>query len=166
MNKILSALFALMLVLSGCGDSTSASDSGSKGGNFPSNGDPDFYCDVTEGDNWWQMKVNIPNYMGMVEKFTYEENGTGTQYYEESYFGLSTSEKKMMCMEWNQEIKEKSRKKNFKETYCGNGVFYSIIEYEGQSRESIVEEASYFEEKCQRYKRKWENGEFDEDYDD
>ena len=79
MKKILFALLALMFALSGCGDSTSASDSGSKGGSFPSNGDPDFYCEVTEGDNWWQMKVNIPKYKGIVEKFTYEEGGTGTQ---------------------------------------------------------------------------------------
>ena len=128
MNKILLALFALMFVLSACEDSTSASDSGSKGGSFPSNGDPNFYCEVTKGDNWWQMKL--------------------------------------MCQEWEQELKEKSRKKNFKDAYCGNGVFYSVIEYEGQSRESIEEEASYFEEDCQRYKKKWENGEFDEEYDD
>ena len=166
MNKILLALFALMFVLSACEDSTSASDSGSKGGSFPSNGDPNFYCEVTKGDNWWQMKLNIPKYKGMVEKFTYEENGTGSQYYEEAYFGLTSIEKKMMCQEWEQELKEKSRKKNFKDAYCGNGVFYSVIEYEGQSRESIEEEASYFEEDCQRYKKKWENGEFDEEYDD
>ena len=91
MKKFLLILSALaMFAFTACDDSASSGDnSGSNSnssntskGSFPPNGGNDgFYCEVTSGEGWAQIKVNIPGYMGHVEKRSYDAaTETATQY--------------------------------------------------------------------------------------
>ena len=144
MKKILFALGMLaMFAVTACDDSASSGDSNGSGsnttskttGSFPPNGDEGFYCDVTDGTNadgsyWKQIKVNIPKYKGHVEKFTFDQNGTGTQYYEDSFFYTTSYEKTAMCLEYEDGLKENSHKRNYTETYCGNGFYYFVITFD------------------------------------
>ena len=169
MKKMLIALTLLVpvLVFMACGDSASGAsenNSASSKGSFPANGDPDFYCEVTKGEGWVQMKVNIPNYKGIVEKVGYDSStDTGTQYYEESYFNLTSVEKAEMCLEYDRDIKnDKDRK--LTDYYCGKGVFYMLGTVKNASRymeEFEIAEEGY-EQDCKRYEREWEEGEYDE----
>ena len=65
---------ALAFALTACEDSASNASAdlnqqaSERSGSFPKNGDPNFYCEVTSGEGWAQIKVNIPNYMGHVTK--------------------------------------------------------------------------------------------------
>ena len=95
MKKLLFVLGMLsMFAFTACDDSASSGDSSDNGsgsktsstpkGSFPANGDEGFYCEVTSGDGWAQIKVNIPGYKGHVEKRSYDAvTETATQYYEE-----------------------------------------------------------------------------------
>ena len=176
MKKFLLVLSALAVgfAFTACDDSAS-SDGGDKSnsnsqatkGSFPTNGDEAFYCEVTEGENedgsyWKQIKVNIPKYKGHVEKITFDETGTGTQYYEEAQYYITSYEKAAMCLEFEDGIKEQSRKRNFTETYCDNGVSYFVISFENVSMGSLVSAVGSYEEDCEDYKQKWKEGEYDE----
>ena len=142
MKKLLFALGMLMvLAFTACDDSASSGDSSGSNsaskskGSFPPNGDDSFYCVVTDGRNadgsyWKQIQWNIPGYKGHVEKFTFDENGNGTQYYEESQFYITPYEKTAMCLEFEDAIKQQSHKRNFTETYCENGVSYFVISFQ------------------------------------
>ena len=164
---------ALMFVFGACDDSTSADSNGSNTvrGCFSSTGDPNFSCEVTEGTDadgksWKQIKVNIPNYKGHVEKMTYDESGSGTQYYETSYFNLTPRKKMLMCLEFEDGIKSSSKKRNYTETYCDNGVSYFVITFENIPMSTIVSQVSSYEEDCEDYRRKWEDGDYDESVND
>ena len=176
MKKLLFALgmFA-MLAFTACDDSPSSGDSNGSGsnppsetkGSFPPNGDEGFYCLVTDGQNedgsyWKQIKVNIPKYKGHVEKFTFDENGTGTQYYEDSHFYITPHEKAALCLEFEDGIKESSHKRNYTETYCKNGVSYFVISFQNMSLGSLNSAIVEYEEDCEDYKRKWKDGDYDE----
>ena len=177
MNKkiLFPALFlAVMFSFVACDDSTSSGNgdnSGSLGtikGSFPPNGDENFYCEVTDGTNedgsyWKQIKVNIPKYKGHVEKITYDETGSGTQYYEDSRFYLTPYEKRVMCLEFEDGIKEQSRKRNVTESYCENGVSYFVISFQNAGLGSLTSKVDSFEEDCEGYMQKWKDGEYDED---
>ncbi len=177
MKKALFAISSLVLALAftACGDSSSgASDSDpsnggkpSAKGSFPQNGDPEFYCYATSGTDedgkiWGQIKLNIPNYKGHVERITFDEAGNGTQYYEQSYYNLNSYNKTAMCLEFEQGIEEKSRKRNFTETHCENGVSYFVISFQGAPINELMMHATEFEEDCEQYKREWEDGEYEE----
>lgn len=177
MRKSLFALGFLVFALAftACGDSSSgASESNlsndgktSAKSSFPQNGDPDFYCEVTsgtdeDGKTFGQIKVNIPNYKGHVERIAFDEAGNGTQYYEESYYNLNSYNKRAMCLEFEQGIEEKSRKKNFTETYCENGVSYFVISFQDAPIDHLAQHANEYKEDCEQYRREWEDGEFDE----
>ena len=134
---------------------------------FPPNGDEGFYCEVTSGTNedgsyWKQIKVNIPKYKGHVEKITYDESGTGTQYYEDSYFYTTPYEKTTMCLEFEDGIKEGAHKRNYTETYCGNGFYYFVISFENAGLEEITSNVDEYEDDCKQYEREWKDGEYDE----
>lgn len=138
-----------------------------KKSSFSPNGDEGFYCEVTsgtneDGSNWKQIKVNIPKYKGHVEKITYDENGTGTQYYEDSYFYTTSYEKKAICLEFEDGIKEGAHKRNYTETYCGNGFYYFVISFENADLEEIGWTIDEYEDDCKQYEREWKDGEYDE----
>ncbi len=176
MKKLLFALgmFA-MLAFTACDDSASSGDSNGSGsnsaskskGSFPPNGDDGFYCVVTDGTNedgsyWKQIQVNIPKYKGHVEKFTFDKNGNGTQYYEDSHFYITPYEKKAMCLEFEDGIKESSHKRNYTETYCENGVSYFVISFQNVSLESLNWNVAEYESDCKDYEQKWKDGDYDE----
>lgn len=155
-------LFASLMAFTACDDSASGDSEGSKG-SFPQNGDPSFYCEVTSGEGWAQIKVNIPGYMGRVEKFSYDAaTETATKYYEESYYKLTEFEKAEMCLEYDRDIKN-NKKKNVTDYYCGNGVFYMVVSATNASRykEEVSEEAVYFKERCLEYEEDWNDGVYD-----
>ena len=176
MKKILFALGMLAIfTLTACDDSASSGDSNGSGsnstskttGSFPPTGDEGFYCEVTDGTNadgsyWKQIKVNIPKYKGHVEKFTFDQNGTGTQYYEDSFFYTTPYEKSAMCLEFEDGIKENSYKRNYTETYCGNGFYYFVISFQNLSLEALHSQVDDYEEDCKDYERKWKGGDYDE----
>ena len=177
MKKFLLALGMLsMLAFTACDDSASSSGdnngSGSKStsnskGSFPANGDEGFYCEVTDGTNadgsyWKQIKVNIPKYKGNVEKFTFDENGNGTQYYEEAQFYITPYEKTAMCLEFDDAIKQQSHKRNFTETYCENGVSYFVISFQNVNPGALYSSIVDYESDCENYERMWKEGEYDE----
>ena len=136
----------------------------SQKGSFPVNGDPNFYCDVTSGEGWAQIKVNIPNYMGHVEKIGYDPStDTGTQYYEEAFYRLTSFEKSAMCLEYDEEFKN-DKTHNVTDYYCGEGVFYMVVTAEnvGGHLDEFTTAEEDFRESCERYQRKWDEGEYDE----
>jgi len=173
MKKFLLALslVALAFTLVACDDSASGG-SGSNGvgeakGSFPPNGDEGFYCLVTDGHNedgsyWKQIMVNIPKYKGHVEKITFDENGNGTQYYEDSHFYITPYEKAALCLEFEDAIKSQSQKRNYTETYCKNGVSYFVITFKNASVESLAFKVGEYESDCKDYERKWKEGDYDE----
>ena len=176
MKKILFALGMLaMFTVTACDDSASSGDSNGSGsnttskmtGSFPPNGDEGFYCDVTDGTNadgsyWKQIKVNIPKYKGHVEKFTFDQNGTGTQYYEDSFFYTTSYEKTAMCLEYEDGLKENSHKRNYTETYCGNGFYYFVISFQNLHLETLHSQVDDYEDDCKDYEKKWKDGDYDE----
>jgi len=176
MKKFLFVLGMLtMLAFTACDDSASSGDSNGSGsnppsetkGSFPPNGDEGFYCLVTDGQNedgsyWKQIKVNIPKYKGHVEKITFDENGNGTQYYEDSHFYITPYEKTAMCLEFEDAVKKQSQKRNYTETYCNNGVSYFVITFQNASVESLAEKVAWYESDCDDYKQKWRDGDYDE----
>ena len=134
---------------------------------FPTNGDEGFYCEVTEGENedgsyWKQIKVNIPKYKGHVEKFTFDETGTGTQYYEDSHFYITPYEKTTFCLEFEDGIKEGAHKRNYTETYCENGFYYFVISFQNLSLGTLQSQVEEYEDDCKQYEREWKDGEYDE----
>ena len=173
MKKFLLALslVALAFTLVACDDSASGG-SGSNGvgeakGSFPPNGDEGFYCLVTDGHSedgsyWKQIMVNIPKYKGHVEKITFDENGNGTQYYEDSHFYITPYEKAALCLEFEDAIKSQSQKRNYTETYCKNGVSYFVITFKNASVESLAFKVGEYESDCKDYERKWKEGDYDE----
>ena len=140
---------------------TSANPSSGKKGSFPVNGDPNFYCIVNHGEEadgkiWSEKKFNIPNRQGHVERLTFDANGNGTQYYEDSYYNLNNRNKVAMCMEFNEAVKEKSRKKNFIETYCEGQVSYFVIAFENAPLDELISRVNSFVEDCEWEKKNWE----------
>ena len=178
MKKLLFALGMLaVLAFTACDDSASSgsdngngsgSNSASKSkGSFPPNGDDSFYCVVTDGRNadgsyWKQIQWNIPGYKGHVEKFTFDENGNGTQYYEEAQFYITPYEKTAMCLEFEDAIKQQSHKRNFTETYCENGVSYFVISFQNVNLGALYSSIVDYESDCENYERMWKEGEYDE----
>ena len=167
-KALILGLGALVFSLVACEDSTSASDSQRKG-SFPAQGNPNFSCEVTEGVNedgskWAQVVVNIPNYMGEVEKLTTDEYGNGSQYIEETYFKLSGMEKRYMCLEYDEFVQEERTKgdKNITDYYCDDGVFYFVTEFEGARLDRLDARSQGYYERCEDYKREWEEGEYEE----
>jgi hypothetical protein len=148
----------------GAATDNSGKTSTSSKGSFPVNGDSDFYCVVSKGEGWVQLKVNIPNYMGHIEKVGYDSlTDTGTQYYEESYYGLKAYEKKEMCLEYDRDIKN-DKDRDLTDYYCGDGVFYMLNTVKNASlyMEEYTMAEDDFEEDCKRYEREWEDGDYDE----
>lgn len=136
----------------------------SQKGTFPVNGDPNFYCDVTSGEGWAQIKVNIPNYMGHVEKIGYDPStDTGTQYYEEAFYRLTSFEKSAMCLEYDEEFKN-DKTHNVTDYYCGEGVFYMVVTAKnvGGHLDEFTTAEEDFRESCESYQRKWDEGEYDD----
>ena len=177
MKKFLLALGMLsMFAFTACDDSASSgSDSNGSGskstsnskGSFPANGDEGFYCEVTDGTNadgsyWKQIKVNIPKYKGHVEKFTFDENGNGTQYYEDAQYYITPYEKTAMCLEFEDAIKQQAHKRNFIETYCENGVSYFVISFQNVNPGALYSAIVDYESDCENYERMWKEGEYDE----
>lgn len=176
MKKFLFVLGMLaMLAFTACDDSASSGDSNGSGsnppsetkGSFPPNGDEGFYCLVTDGQNedgsyWKQIKVNIPKYKGHVEKITFDENGNGTQYYEDSHFYITPYEKTAMCLEFEDAIKKQSQKRNYTDTYCKNGVSYFVITFKNASVGSLASKVADYESDCKDYEQKWKDGDYDE----
>lgn len=176
MKKFLFVLGMLtMLAFTACDDSASSGDSNGSGsnppsetkGSFPPNGDEGFYCLVTDGQNedgsyWKQIKVNIPKYKGHVEKITFDENGNGTQYYEDSHFYITPYEKTAMCLEFEDAIKKQSQKRNYTDTYCKNGVSYFVITFKNASVSSLASKVADYESDCKDYEQKWKDGDYDE----
>ena len=161
-------LSALVFSLVACDDSTSASDSQRKG-SFPQHGYPNFICEVTDGTNedgstWAQILVNIPHYMGEVEKLTTDERGNGSQYIEEAYFGNSEREKRNMCLEYDEFVREEKEKgeKNITDHFCGDGVFYFVTEFSGARIDRLASRMQSFRERCEDYQKKWDEGEYEE----
>lgn len=178
MKRVMVALASLAMVLafsacdgsasttSGSGDTSDnfGTTSTSSKGSFPSNGDPDFYCTVSKGEGWVQLKVNIPNYKGRVKKLSYDSStDKGSQYSEVSYYGLTSAEKKEMCLEYDKDAKN-DKDLNISDYYCGNGVFYMLTSVENASlyMEEFTMAEDDFEEDCKRYEREWEDGEYDD----
>lgn len=161
------ALLVLAFSLNACDDSASSSSENESAGSFPAKGDPDFYCAVTEGfDNgtyWIQIKVNIPNYKGHVERLTYDENGNGSQYIEESYFRISAGNKMEMCLDFKQFVREEKRERNITDSYCKDGVKYYTAEFKNTSIKDLVSRGASFDEDCKDYKREWLEGEYEDD---
>lgn len=176
MKKLLLALGMLtMFAFTACDDSASSGDSDGSGststskskGSFPPNGDDSFYCVVTDGRNadgsyWKQIQWNIPGYKGHVEKFTFDENGNGTQYYEEAQFYITPYEKTAMCLEFDDAVKQQSHKRNFTETYCENGVSYFVISFQNVNPGALYSSIVDYESDCENYERMWKEGEYDE----
>lgn len=176
MKKILAlGTLALAFAFTACDNSASSGSdtNGNAGksaakGSFPQGGDPDFYCIADsgvdkDGNNWSEIRVNIPNYWGHVERITFDAAGNGTQYYEEAYYGLSSVKKGMMCLEFNDEIQKKSAKYDFAETYCENGVSYFIVRFQDVDvEEELAPRIEYFRDDCEDYKQEWEEGEYDD----
>lgn len=173
MKKFLLALgsVALAFTLAACDDSASggsgSNETSETKGSFPPNGDEGFYCLVTDGQNedgsyWKQIKVNIPKYKGHVEKITFDENGNGTQYYEDSHFYITPYEKTAMCLEFEDAIKKQSQKRNYTDTYCKNGVSYFVITFKNASEGSLTSKVAAYESDCDDYKQKWRDGDYDE----
>ena len=166
---VLSLLGSLMAVIA-CDDSASSgngSGSNSSKGSFPPNGGNDgFYCEVTSGEGWAQIKVNIPGYKGQVEKRSYDEaTETATQYYEESQYNLSSFDKTEMCLEYDRDIKNNKKKnKNLTDYYCGNSVFYMVGKIENASylKDDFAAAKYEFDKECDDYERKWKEHGFDE----
>ena len=171
MKRKFIALMALSLMFSfvACDDSASGSSEGESSevkGSFPQGGDPEFYCEATsgiddDGRNWSQIKVNIPNYKGHVERFVFDNEGNGTQYYEEAHFKIKSYEKAEMCLEFNQFLAEEKGERNITDSYCGEGVSYFVVQFENVKIERLMPQITYFEEDCEQYKREWEEGEYD-----
>ncbi|ACX74253.1 putative lipoprotein [Fibrobacter succinogenes subsp. succinogenes S85] len=141
---------------------TGANTSNAKKGSFPENGDPNFYCIVTHGEEpdgkiWSEKKFNIPNRQGHVERLTFDADGNGTQYYEDSYYNLNNRNKVAMCMEFNEAVKEKSNKKNFIETYCEGQVSYFIIAFENAPLDELISRTNSFAEDCKWEEKNWED---------
>lgn len=180
MKKILAlGTLALAFAFTACDDSASSNSdtNGNAGGNagkseakgsFPQGGDPNFYCIADSGvdengNNWSEIRVNIPKYRGHVEKITYDAAGNGTQYYEETYFSLNSVKQAMMCLEFNDEIEKKSAKYDFADTYCENGVSYFVVRFQDVDvEEELAPRIEYFKEDCEDYKQEWEEGEYDD----
>jgi len=178
MKKLLFLLGMLsMFAFTACDDSASSGDSSDNGsgsktsstpkGSFPANGDEGFYCEVTDGTNadgsyWKQIKVNIPKYKGHVEKFTFDQNGTGTQYYEDAGFYITPYEQTAMCLEFEDGIKESSYKRNYTQTYCGNGFYYFVISFQNLKLETLQLQVKDYEDDCKDYEKKWREGDYDE----
>jgi hypothetical protein len=176
MKKILTlGTLALAFAFTACDDSTSSSSetNGNAGksatkGSFPQGGDSDFYCIADSGvdengNNWSEIRVNIPKYRGHVERITYDAAGNGTQYYEETYFSLNSVKQAMMCLEFNDEIEKKSAKYDFADTYCENGVSYFVVRFQDVDvEEELAPRIEYFKEDCEDYKQEWESGEYDD----
>ena len=159
-------LLVLAFSLNACDDSASSSSENDAVGSFPAKGDPDFYCNVTEGsDNgtyWIEMKVNIPKYKGHLERLTYDDKGNGTQYIEDAYFRISMGNMVEMCLDFKQFIREEKQERNITESYCKNGVSYFVTEFKNVSMSNLVSRGSGFHEQCKDYKRDWESGEYDD----
>ncbi len=176
MKKLLLALGMLtMFAVTACDDSASSGDSNDSGsksssiskGSFPPNGDESFYCIVTDGRKedgsyWKQIRLNIPKYKGFVENFTFDENGNGTQYYEDAQYYITPYEKTAMCLEFEDAIKQQAHKRNFIETYCENGVSYFVISFRNVNLGSLNSAISDYESDCENYERMWKEGEYDE----
>lgn len=175
MKKAFLNMFILSLAVAFCACDDSASGSPENGGDsgktaeskgsFPAGGDPDFYCEATigvdsDGKNWSQIKLNIPNYKGFVERIVFDDAGNGSQYYEESYFKISPMDKAEMCLEFEQALREDLADKNVTDSYCGEGVSYFVIEFEKVKPERLASYAVSFREDCEDYERDWEEGEY------
>ena len=145
-------LLVLAFSLNACDDSSSSSSENDAVGSFPAKGDPDFYCNVTEGsDNgtyWIEM--------------TYDDKGNGTQYIEDAYFRISMGNMVEMCLDFKQFIREEKQERNITESYCKNGVSYFVTEFKNVSMSNLVSRGSGFHEQCKDYKRDWESGEYDD----
>ena len=160
---------ALAFALTACENSASNASADSnqqaseRSGSFPKNGDPNFYCEVTSGEGWAQIKVNIPNYMGHVEKRSYDATtDVGTQYYEESYYNLNPFQKSEMCLEYERDVKN-DKKRNITDFYCGHGVFFMVVTAENASRyiDEFTTMEDHFIERCREYREDWDNGVYD-----
>jgi hypothetical protein len=180
MKKFLFALGTLaMFAFTACDDSASSGEdsnsgngSGSNGtseakGSFPPNGgDAGYYCDVTSGEGWAQIKVNIPGYKGHVEKRSYDAaTNTATQYYEESQYNLSPLDKVEMCLEYDRDIRDNTKKNRYlTDYYCKNSVFYMVgtISNASYLKEDYAAAKYEFMQSCEDYDRKWEEHGYDE----
>jgi hypothetical protein len=148
----------------GSASDNSGKTSTSSKGSFPLKGESDFYCTVSKGEGWVQLKVNIPNYMGHIEKVGYDSStDTGTRYYEESFYGLTSFEKKEMCLEYDRDIKN-DKDLNLTDYYCGDGVFYMLNTVENASlyMDEFTMAEEIYEDDCKRYERKWNEGEYED----
>lgn len=178
MKKLLLALGMLaVLAFTACDDSASSGSDNGNGsgsnsasnskGSFPPNGGNDgFYCIVSGGEGWAQIKVNIPGYMGHVEKRSYDDaTGTATQYYEEVQYNITEYEKQLMCLEYDRDIRDNTKKNRYlTDYYCDNAVFYMVgtIENANYLKEEYAEAKSAFSERCKDYERKWDEHGFDD----
>ena len=97
-----------------------------------------------------------------MEKITFDENGNGTQYYEDSHFYITPYEKTAMCLEFEDAIKKQSQKRNYTDTYCKNGVSYFVITFKNASVGSLASKVVDYESDCKDYEQKWKDGDYDE----
>lgn len=164
LNKFyFSILFGLAITLTACGDDDSSGVSGS----FPDGGDPKFYCEVTDGTDsdgtiWVQFKLNVPNRFGQFQKRSLKKDGTELSYWERTYYNLNSKMEKMMCEEFEEDIKQDlQREDNGIEDYaCGNGVEY--VHYKEQtSKKNLDSVKKSFEEECEDFQRKRDEGDLD-----
>ena len=171
MKKFLFALstLALMFAFTACDDSASGGDGAESQewkGSFPPNGDAGFYCEVTSGESWAQLKVNIPGYMGHVEKRSFDDaTQTATQYYEEVQYNLNPFEKVEMCLEYDRDIRDDAKRKRYlTDYYCKNSVFYMVgtIPSAGYLKEEYATAAYEFRQSCDDYEKKWKEHGYDE----
>lgn len=157
---------ALALVVA-CDSSTSSGDD-----NTPEtpkketyHGNPEFSCVVTQDESWVKMELNIPKYKGMVRKLENRGNGSFYEYYEETYFDLSTWQMKEMCLEYEDAAKEKAAE-DFK---CDNGRFsmgHSFNLRDDYSYDVMGEALIDFTESCASYEDQWKRGEYSDEGED
>ena len=155
-----SVLFGLAITFTACGDSSDIS------GSFPEGGYPEFSCKVTEGTDsdgtiWVQFKLNVPNRMGEMQKRSLKD-GTEFGYWERSYYNLSSKNQKLMCEDFEGDIKEElqSEDNGIEDHACGNGVEY--VHYKAQTEKQNLDSVKkMFEEECEDNQREWDEGDFD-----
>lgn len=158
-----SLVSALALVVA-CDSSTSGGDDNTP--EIPKketyHGNPEFSCVVTQGESWVKMELNIPKYKGMVRKLENRGSGSFYEYYEETYFDLSTWQMKEMCLEYE----DAAREKEAEDIQCGNGRFsmgHSFNLRDDYSYDVMGETIIDFTESCQSYEEQWNRGEYSDE---
>ena len=158
-----SVLFGLAVTLTACSESSSSSVSG----NFPEGGYSEYSCEVTDGVDsdgtiWVQLKLNVPNRFGQLQKRSLKKDGTELNYWEKTYYNLNSQMKKMMCEEFEEDVKQDLQRENngIEDYACGNGVEY--VHYKGQTERKNLDSAKEsFEEDCEDFQRKKDEGDLD-----